>query len=421
MNHFRFTKMVAILIGLTAISVSCSGDDNLPDSLMKPGIYAPYEIDWTAAADSASQTFIERFYCSEKRGDSEWVFSYTEYNKDNNSGNCYWQQAHAMAVMVEYYNRIKNSKPEEAATIRTYFKNWYDRKGNNYMSKHPEYGGSTGFGADWTDDVCWITIALLQIYEATGEEIYYETAKKNWEEIIWPRHEINPYGWLPGRLPDTGANECTNGPGCIVACMLTKYERDAGNEKKANEFLEAAYACFEQQHYVMEKDGTLGTVPLSYTQGTCMESGRLLWKLTGDKAYLLKAIQAARGQMTSVRMNTRYKGEMVMRNENTSYNDENNSIFHAILFHWAARMIVDTDIDNHDSRIRGELYKYINRHASYYWTLGIDKNQGRWENSYFSPLCYEPREEGTGGSLGAYTSAAQAIESMCMIKDIKFD
>lgn len=110
-----------------------------------------------------------------------------------------------------------------------------------------------------------------------------------------------------------------------------------------------------------------------------------------------------------------------MRNENTSYNDENNSIFHAVLFHWAARMIVDTDIDNHDSRIRGELYKYINRHASYYWTLGIDKNQGRWENSYFSPLCYEPREEGTGGSLGAYTSAAQAIESMCMIKDIKFD
>lgn len=420
MNHFRFTKMVAVLVGLATTSISCSGDDNLPDSLPKSKSYASYEIDWTEAADSASQVFIERFYCSEKRGDAQFVFSYSEYNKRNDSGNCYWQQAHAMAVMIEYYNRIKDSKPEEAATIRNYFKEWYDRKGNNYMIKS-EYGGSTGFGADWTDDVCWITIALLQIYDATGEAKYYETAKKNWEEIIWPRHKVNEFGWLPGRLPQTGANECTNGPGCIVACMLTQYERTAGNEEKANEFLESAYACFEQQQYVMERDGTLGTTPLSYTQGTCMESGRLLWKLTGDKAYLLKGIQAARGQMTSVRMNTRYKDEMVMRSENTALNDENNSIFHAVLLHWTARMILDTDIDAHDSRIRKELYKYLNRHASYYWTLGIDKAEGRWENSYFSPLCYEPRKVGDGGSLGAYTSAAQAIESMCLIKNIKFD
>ena len=42
----------------------------------------------------------------------------------------------------------------------------------------------------------------------------------------------------------------------------------------------------------MASDGTLGSTPLSYTQGTCMEAGRLIWKLTGDTGYLRKAIQA---------------------------------------------------------------------------------------------------------------------------------
>ena len=65
---------------------------------------------------------------------------------------------------------------------------------------------------------------------------------------------------------------------------------------------------------------------------------------------------------------------------------------------------------------RQELTRYVLRHASYYWTIGIDKSALGWEDSYFGVKCTEAREPGTGGSLGAYTSAAQAIESMWIIE-----
>ena len=74
------------------------------------------------------------------------------------------------------------------------------------------------------------------------------------------------------------------------------------------------------------------------------------------------------------------------------------------------------EIDAVDPNIRKELTRYVLRHASYYWTLGIDKSQVGWSDSYFSVKCTEPREAGTGGSLGAYTSAAQALEAMWIMK-----
>ena len=416
-NKFAFSFTSAVAFTLVAVPVSCTDYAELTDTPVVEGdkAYATYDIDWTEAADSCSNAFIERFFCSEPRNGFEGVFSYREYNATGSAnGNNYWQQAHCMAAMVEYYNRIKDSDPELASTIEGYFQMWYDKHGNNYEG-NADYRGTTGFGNDFTDDTCWITIALLQMYEATGVQKYFDTAKTLWDEDIWPRHELNQYGWLPWKYTDLGANECTNGPGAIIAAMMAGYAREAGNEEAAAEYIDQAYTCFDQNLDVMNTDGTLGSGPLSYTQGTCMEAGRLIWHLTGDEAYLLKAILAARGQMESSRMNEAYNGEMVSRDEGT---DENNSIFHAVMFHWSTRMILDTDIDAVDSSIRHELYTYLRRHAEYYWSAGIDKKD--FENSYFGVKCYEPREYGSGGSQGAFASAAQCIESMWMIKDLKF-
>ena len=414
-------KSLGILMTLSMIalaSASCEKDYSAitnPPEEQTTNTYSSYDIDWTAAADSVSTAFIERFYCSSNRNGAEHVFSYSEYNRRGGNGNCYWQQAHAMAAMVDYYNRIKNSDPDNAARIKNYFRQWYDKRGNNYEGNRT-WRGSTGFGNDFTDDTNWITIALLQIYEATGEEMYYNAAKATWDECVRPRFELNQYGFLPWKWSDLGANECTNGPGAIVAATLAGYAREKGNTEEYEKYLSEAYKCFDQNLFVMNSDGTLGSIPLSYTQGTCMEAGRLIWKLTGEEGYIRKAVRAARGQMTSGSMNEVYESEKVMRDEGT---DENNSIFHAVFYHWAARMIVDSDIDAIDSRIRAELEKYVLRHTSYYWTRGIDKSPEGWENSYFSVKCYEARTPGTGGSLGAYSSAAQAFESMCIVERSK--
>lgn len=431
MRKSLFRGTVAMLtLFAAAVTISCS-EQEYKDLTTPPIVkgdgdnaqkYAPYEIDWAEAADSCSTAFIERFYCSENRNGYEGVFSYREYNASGSANfNNYWQQAHAMGAMVEYYNRIKESNPEEKARIESYFQKWYDKRGNNYEGNQ-EWRGSTGFGNDFTDDTCWIIIALFQMYDATGNQTYYNAAKTTWDECVWPRHELTQSGWLPWKWTDLGPNECTNGPGAIVAAMLAQYSRNAGNEAAALEYINQACTCFDQNIDVMNSDGTLapaGGAPLSYTQGTCMEAGRLIWRLTDDLGYLRKAILAGRGQMNSTRMNEVYNYEMVSRDEGA---DENNSIFHAVMFHWFTRMILDTDVDKFDSKIRKELYNYLNRHASYYWA-NIDKSEEGWPNAYFGVKCYQPRsaENGdVGGSLGAYTSAAQAIESMWMIKNVKF-
>ena len=424
-NSFAFVFSLTAAFAMVTVPVSCTDYEALTNSPVVEGDkpYATYDIDWTQAADSCSQAFIKRFYCSENRNGYQWVFSYNAYNNGQLNGNNYWQQAHCMNAVVDYYNRIKDSNPEEAATIENYFQKWYEKKGNNYEG-NATYRGTTGFGNDFTDDTCWITIALLQMYDATGNQTYFDTAKTLWDEDIWPRHMLNQYGWLPWKYTDLGANECTNGPGAIIAAMMSAYAKEAGNEEAAAEYLEQAYTCFDQNLDVMASDGTLGSIPLSYTQGTCMEAGRLIWHLSGDEAYLIKAVLAARGQMESSRMNEAYNGEYISRDEGP---DENNSIFHAVMFHWAARMIMDSEIDAVDPEIRHELYTYLRRHAEYYWTLGIDKDD--FEDSYFGVKCYQPREDALEadpdnenlqhtGSQGAFASAAQCIESMWLVKDL---
>lgn len=401
-----FTFCVAFF-SLMMVPVACSDDEKAVTPEEKK--YASYDIDWTAAADSVSTAFIERFY---NGPNASGVFSYTDYNWANNNGNCYWQQAHAMAAMVDYYNRIKSTDSATAAQIESYFQKWYDKRGNNYEG-NSFYRGSTGFGNDFTDDTCWIIIALLQMYDATGNTTYYTAAKTTWDECVRPRFGTNQYGWLPWKWTDSGANECTNGPGAIVAATLAGYAKAAGNDAEYEKYINEAFTCFDQNLYVMNTDGTLGSVPLSYTQGTCMEAGRLIWTLTGELGYLRKAILAARGQMTSSGMNVTHNGEYVMRDEGT---DGNNAIFHAVFYHWAARMATDTNIDAYDSTIRTQLKKYLLRHASYYWTEGISKGPADWDNSFFSVLVYEERDPSERGELGAYTSAAQALETMCIIE-----
>lgn len=366
-----------------------------------------YAIDWKAAADSASTAFIERFFCSEPRnGENKKVFSYSEYNRRGDNGSCYWQQAHAMAVMVEYYLRNKDADPALKSKLESYFDGWFKDRGNNYEWT-ASYLGTYGFGCNYTDDTIWIAIALMQLHEATGVQKYYDAVKSTWDECVRPRFALNKYGWLPWRWDYPDANECTNGPGAILAAWLARYAKEAGDEAQYRQYLEEAYKCFDQNIDVMSDKGTLGKVPLSYTQGTCMEAGRLIWHLTGDEGYIRKAILAARGQM-SKEMCEIYENHLVMRNEGT---DNNNCIFHAVFYHWAARMATDKDIDKIDSSIRAELKKFVNLHATYYWTRGIDKTN--WNDSYFSTRVYQSSPV---GFLGSYAGGAQAIESMCLIE-----
>ena len=55
----------------------------------------------------------------------------------------------------------------------------------------------------------------------------------------------------------SGPNECTNGPAAIAAATLAQYSRAAGNEEAAQEYIDQACTCFDQNIDVMASDGTL--------------------------------------------------------------------------------------------------------------------------------------------------------------------
>ena len=124
MKYYKSMGILTVFSMIAALCAACEEDYmsiTNPPAEKTANVYADYEIDWAAAADSVSTAFIERFYCSTNRNGADGVFSYSEYNNKKNNGNCYWQQAHAMGAMVDYYNRIKYSDPDQAAYIRSYF------------------------------------------------------------------------------------------------------------------------------------------------------------------------------------------------------------------------------------------------------------------------------------------------------------
>lgn len=380
--------------------------------------YILHPLDWTSVADSVSSALVTRFF---NQSGAAGVFCKTSYNNLHNNDYFYWQQPHAMAAMIDWHDRIEQSNPTLAAQLEGYMSDFYSHQGNNWAPAR--FRGPYGFGNNYSDDTAWQIIGLLQMFEATGDPRYFEAAEGTWVECIRPRFARNEYGWLIWLLDHAqeGKTEkegnallaCTHGPASICASMLAAYAREAGDDAAYETYFNEASRCFDQNLSIMSPLGTVtspGEVALSYTQGTCMEAGRLLWKLSGEAGYLRKAIMAARGQM-GAEMCEVYNGEFVMRNEGTDYN---NAVFHAVWYHWASRMATDREIDRIDPSIRQELKTFIQRHCWYYWKEGV--NRSDWEDSYFSTTVYRPRAKGSGGEMGAYASAAQAMEAMCLIE-----
>lgn len=438
-------KYILFALAALAALASCEVEDKYygkevdpnPDAYLK----TPYAINWKAAADSASFEFVKQFYSTRPDGyQYNGVFTYAEYDARGWNGNNYWQQAHAMNVMIDFYLRIKNAQttpvldamnadpnvslPEDtsdaikgyrtrdqitAEMIESYFSAWYDKKGNNYEGNQ-SYRGPAGFGNDFTDDTSWIVQTLHQLYDATGDVKYYDAAKMTYDAVILPRWD-NVNGGYPWKMTDGSKNECTNGPVCINEARLAIHAKQIGNEEDHQKYLALAKRTFDflSSSLFDAKTGRVGTGPLSYTQGTFMESGRLLYQLTGDKRYLRDAAMAARYQMTAGSMLT----EGLMRDEGE---DENNSIFKGVLFHYAQNFILDSNFDKVDASVRSDLKKFVTYHANCAWTVGVDKT--KWPNSYFG-VYYKARRSAYGGSQGAQTSACNAIEVMTQIENLK--
>jgi len=321
---------------------------------------------WSALADSTTNVLMSCFF--DKSTGTFWA-SYR--NQDNDSQYTYWQQAHALDVLLWSYKRIKADKPNLANTYEGYFKKWFDNDANNYNNTYDKDGNYGGFFNDWTDDMAWICITLLRMTEFTGEELYAQTSKEVFDNYIWTRSTKSSKGvclpWTNHDEDKTNFNACTNTPACLVAALL--YQK----------FGETNYLKIAEDLYAfninnMPDEERVEEPPLAYTQGTFGEAARILYHITGEKSYMDKAGKVLNYAFTS----NRTTSNGILRSEGNSMDQ---AIFKAGLIEYAVNYVLDEGADKNTAlQIKEKLIqnaevldKHLDRiyypqmYANYYW------------------------------------------------------
>jgi len=306
------------------------GNNSGGSSGTKPVVVTGKE--WAALADSCTYVLVESFM--DKTTGTFWG---TPKDVSNDSYYLYWQQAHAIDVVLYSYQRIKDSNVELAKTYAEYFTKWFNNGAHNYNKDHWSEGNYGRFYNVWTDDMAWICLTLIRLYEVFGSSTFADTAKDVYDKYIWTRSTTLDDGnialpWTSRDEDKTNFNGCTNAPSCLVAAKLYQIY-------KTNSYLKNAVALYDFSVSVMKSDGQVEDIPLSYTQGTFGEACRVLYHITGDTKYMDMAGSVLTYTFASGRCTDSSTG--ILRDEGDG-ND--NALFKAVFVPYCVNYILDTSM-----------------------------------------------------------------------------
>lgn len=359
-----------------------TGGEVVPPPAVNPG------EEWAALADSCTNVLVTNFL--DKNTGTFWS---TPNDIERSTQYIYWQQAHAMDVLLYAAERSERVRK----TYLDYAAKWVKNYANNYNRDHRGEGTYGGFFNVWTDDMAWICLTLIHISEVTADAQYRDIAKEVFDRYIWPRRKSYSGGmalpWTSRPEDDTNFNACTNAPSCLVAARLHQYNKDNG-------YLDIAKTLYQACVDHMPDEERAEEPPLSYTQGTLGEACRVLYHLTGESKYMDKAGKVLKYAFVSNRCTDSATG--VLRHEGT---DMDQSIFKAVLIPYAVNYVLDKDANATTAQvIREKLMlcaKTLNKH--------LDRSQyPRMYCDYFWGTTFTT---GTA-SMGAQTSGASLMEGV---------
>lgn len=245
-------------------------------------VYA-YTINWSAAADSATQSLVNRFWDVDKH-----YFVYNADQFENAPTNAYWPQAHAMDVIIDAYLRTGDKKYSDMFPL------WYEgiKQQNSY--------DRNGYRNNFYDDSEWIGLTMVRLYEVTKEDKYLATAKDlmEWVKTAWNNIGGGGIAWEKNDNLHS-KNACSNGPAALLAVRLYEVTKDADylewskkiyDWEKEHLFNSATGAVYDALN---GNTGKLDKVTLSYNSGTFTGAAYHLFKVTGDETYLNDARKCA--------------------------------------------------------------------------------------------------------------------------------
>ena len=381
-------------------------------------LYRAITDTYETKADSMTNAFIESFMIKNK-GIFNVKYNYYQYN-------IYWQQAHAIDVVIYNYQRHKGIDATLANNYLKYIKLWYRYKANNYegasAASSTTPNTSTGykmFENTYTDDMCWITLTLLHIGEATGTSAYSSIAKQVFDNYIIKRAhatEDSTALWLPWKSSaDSGPNACTMAPATLIAAKLyQKY----GTAK----YLEYAKKLYKYTaKNIVKSDGRVEEPPLTYTQGTFGEACRILYHVSDESntiknryknlAYTYINYAFSSGRCTS---------SGLLRDEGSSADQ---SIFKAVLIPYAVNYVLDEKMPQTSSQpYRKNIFDLILKNTKAMWqNLNISRYPIVFCN-YFWGSPYTGAD--SDASMGAMCSGSSLMENtarMCVAIVDRYD
>lgn len=347
------------------------------------------KADYEEKADSLTNAFIKEFMNTSKG--TFWV---TPRGTGSSNTYIYWQQAHAIDVIIYAYERHKEAgNGGYMGLYKRYIEKWYESRGNNYSN------GPTGFENPYTDDMCWIALTLLRMGEVLDNTTYSQTAKKLFDNAIMSRAKEDEKGlWLPWNDSEgSGPNACTLSPACLIAAKLYM---EHGTEKYL-EYAKKFYAYM--QAHITKSDGRVEEPPLTYTQGTFGEACRLLYHITGDFTYKNKAATYISYAFTSGRCTS----NGLLRHEGTSMDQ---SIFKAVLIPYAVNFCLDEEMG---FTTRRSVVTALLKNADALWK-NLDKEAyPKMYCPYYWGQAYNNSEAASMGAMASGASLLENVARMC--------
>lgn len=329
-------------------------------------VYA-YTINWSAAADSATQSLVNRFWDVDKH-----YFVYNADQFENAPTNAYWPQAHAMDVIIDAYLRTGDKKYSDMFPL------WYEgiKQQNSY--------DHNGYRNNFYDDSEWIGLTMVRLYEVTKEDKYLATAKDlmEWVKTAWNNIGGGGIAWEKNDNLHS-KNACSNGPAALLAVRLYEVTKDADylewskkiyNWEKEHLFNPATGAVYDALN---GNTGKLDKVTLSYNSGTFTGAAYHLFKVTGDETYLNDARKCA---------NFAISDRSMIDTSNNIIRDEGKTdggLFKGIFMRYFRQLL--------DEPALSEVYRkkfttFFNHNAEVLWRNGVNKNDLLFSPSWSTPV-----------------------------------
>lgn len=193
---FYFTFFALLTFGITACNSSEDEpviDEPTQEEPAKPDPDAELLKYWENVANESTIAFVNHFWNKDRK------FFNTFVGKADTSAQdwCYWPQAHAMDVLIDAYVRSGNK------AWKSYFDAWY-------VGVKQKSGGS--YYNDFVDDMEWICLTMIRLYEHTGDKKYIKTAEDLWTVIKRNWNEEYSGGGISWKQSQPASkNSCSNG------------------------------------------------------------------------------------------------------------------------------------------------------------------------------------------------------------------